>query len=411
MKRGVNTEIALTHILARKKQTLVASLGVTIGITAFVFLNSLILGFTRFFDNSIFKSMPHMRIYKDDAISQPLAPNIYKVSTGVVINPKILNEPKNLINPQELLNEVKKQNDVVAAAQWVTVNLFYTSGRSQISGVASGASIDEADAMFDITSTMIDGDASNLQNVSNGILLGVGIAEKLNLRINDNVTVISSLGASKIMKVVGIFKTSNSITDKSKSYMNLAAAQQLMREGPSYVTDIYVNVKDPHNIEKYTTVFEKLSGYKVENWKEANETFVAAGKTRNVMMRSISAAILLVAAFGIYNILNMTIMQKLNDIAILKATGFSGKDVIKIFVSEAVIMGAFGTIGGLLLASLLVNLVSHVYVGGDIGYFPIRWEPSIITLGAFIGLIVTIGAGLIPARNAAKVDPVEIFRR
>jgi lipoprotein-releasing system permease protein len=104
MKRGVNTEIALTHILARKKQTLVASLGVTIGITAFVFLNSLILGFTRFFDNSIFKSMPHMRIYKDDAISHPLAPNIYKVSTGVVINPKILNEPKNLINPQERHN-------------------------------------------------------------------------------------------------------------------------------------------------------------------------------------------------------------------------------------------------------------------------------------------------------------------
>jgi lipoprotein-releasing system permease protein len=265
--------------------------------------------------------------------------------------------------------------------------------------------------MFDITSTMIDGDASNLQSVSNGILLGVGIAEKLNLRVNDNVTVISSLGASKIMKVVGIFKTSNSITDKTKSYMNLSVAQQLMREGPSYVTDIYVNLKDPHNIEKYSPVFEKLSGYKVEDWKAANETFVAAGKTRNVMMRSISAAILLVAAFGIYNILNMTIMQKLNDIAILKAAGFSGKDVIKIFVSEALIMGVFGTIGGLVLASILVNLVSHVYVGGDIGYFPIRWEPSIIALGAFIGLIVTVGAGLIPARNAAKVDPVEIFRK
>ena len=77
----------------------------------------------------------------------------------------------------------------------------------------------------------------------------------------------------------------------------------------------------------------------MEDWKEANETFVAASKTRSVMMRSISAAILPVAAFGIYNILNMTIMQKLNDIAILKATGFSGKDVIKIFVMEAVIMG------------------------------------------------------------------------
>lgn len=411
MKRGVNSEIALTHILSRKKQTLVASLGVTVGITAFVFLNSLILGFNRFFDNQIFKSMPHMRVYKDDEISKSLVTKKDSAALTVVVNPKILNKTKNLINPQLLVQEIKHHPDVVAAAQWVTVNLFYTSGKSQMNGVASGANIKEADAMFDIASTMIEGKAENLESVTNGILIGVGIAEKLNIRLNDNLTVISSLGASKVMKVVGIFSTSNSISDKTKSYMNLSAAQQLLREGPSYVTDIYINVKEPDKVVEYKPQFEKISGYKVEEWKEANETFVAASKTRSVMMRSISGAILLVAAFGIYNILNMTIMQKLNDIAILKATGFSGKDVVKIFVTEAVIMGFFGTCIGLGLATIIVNLVSHVYVGGDIGFFPIRFEPTIIGLGALIGLIVTTAAGFIPARNAAKVDPVEIFRK
>lgn len=411
MKKGVNTEIALTHILSRKKQTLVASLGVTVGITAFVFLNSLIIGFNRFFDGSIFKSMPHMRIYKDDEISRSPADKKDSSLATVVINPKILNKTKNLIDPKSLVEIIKKQPDVVAAAQWVTVNLFYTSGKSQLNGVSAGANIREADAMFKITETMVEGNVQNLESVTNGILIGVGIAEKLNLRLNDNLTVISSLGASKIMKVVGIFKTSNSITDKTKSYMNLNAAQQLLREGPSYVTDIYVNIKDADKVTEYKGNFEKLTGYKVEDWKEANETFVAASKTRSVMMRSISAAILLVAAFGIYNILNMTIMQKLNDIAILKATGFSGKDVIKIFVTEALIMGSFGTCIGLVIASILVNLLSHVYIGGDIGYFPIGFEPSIVLLGAIVGMVVTTGAGFIPARNAAKVDPVEIFRK
>jgi lipoprotein-releasing system permease protein len=411
MKTGVNSEIAFTHILSRKKQTLVASLGVTVGITAFVFLNSLILGFNRFFDSSIFKSMPHMRIYKDDEVSKSLINKKDSASLTIVLNPKILNKTKNLINPQQLVDEMKHQPDVVAAAQWVTVNLFYTSGKSQLNGVASGANINEADAMFDITSTMVEGNVQNLESVINGILVGSGIAEKLNLRLNDNLTVISSLGASKIMKVVGIFKTSNSITDKTRSYMNLSAAQQLLREGPSFVTDIYINIKEADKVTEYKSQFEKISGYKVEEWKEANETFVAASKTRSVMMRSISAAILLVAAFGIYNILNMTIMQKLNDIAILKATGFSGRDVIKIFVSEALIMGTFGTLIGLGLATILINLVSHVYVGGDIGFFPIRFEPTIMGLGAFVGILVTTAAGFIPARNAAKVDPVEIFRK
>lgn len=411
MKPGVNTQIALTHILTRKKQTLVASLGVTIGITAFVFLNSLVLGFNRFFDGSVFKSMPHMRIYKDDEISKSLQQPKDSSSITVVVNPKILNKTKNLINPQSLVNEIKHQPDVVAAAQWITVNLFYTSGKSLLNGVAAGANIREADAMFNIESTMVEGKAKNLESATNGILIGSGIAEKLNLQLNDNLTVVSSRGASKVMKVVGIFNTSNSLVDQSKSYMNLAAAQQLLREGPNYVTDIYVNVKDPNKVADYKLPFETLTGYKLEDWKEANETFVAGSKTRAIMMRAISGAILLVAAFGIYNILNMTIMQKLNDIAILKATGFSRKDVVKIFVTEAFLMGAFGTLIGLLLASLLVNLMGKVYIGGDIGFFPIQFEPSIMGLGAFIGILVTVAAGLIPASNAAKVDPVAIFRK
>jgi lipoprotein-releasing system permease protein len=411
MRKGVNTEIAFTHVWSRKKQTLVASLGVTVGITAFVFLNSLILGFNRYFDASIFKSIPHIRIYKEDAISKPLPLKSNRESTSVVVNPKILNESKNLQNPLQIVNSVKQQPGVLTAAQWITVNLFYTSGKAQLSGISSGANIEDADAMFDIQSTMLDGEAKNLQSVPNGILIGVGIADKLNLRVNDDITVISSLGANKIMKVVGIFKTSNSVTDQTRSYINLSAAQQLMREGPNYVTDIYVNVKQPDLVEQYTAPLAKISGYKAEGWKEANQTFVAASKTRTVMMRSISAAILLVAAFGIYNILNMTIMQKLNDIAILKATGFSGKDVVQIFVTEALFMGIFGTLGGLLLASLLINLLSRVYIGGDIGYFPIRFEPIVLAIGAVIGMIVTIGAGFFPARNAAKVDPIEIFRR
>lgn len=410
MKRSVNTEIALTHILSRRRQTLVASLGVTIGITVFVFLNSLLIGFNRFFDNSIFKAMPHLRVYKDDEVSKPLVKN-YADKTAIIVNPKILNSAKTLINPRQLLDDIKRMPSVTAAAQWVTVNLFYTNGNSQLSGVSSGANILEADAMFDIQSIMVEGDLRNLPHVSNGIIIGVGISQKLNVHLNENLSVISSNGVTKVMKVVGIFNSSNSITDKSKSYMNLSSAQQLMAEGPSYVTDIYVKIKDPAVVEDYVGAFEEETGYKVETWKEANETMVAASKMRSVMMRVISTAVLLVAAFGIYNILNMTIMQKLNDIAILKATGFSGGDVIKIFVGEAFIMGFMGTCMGLALAFTLVNLLSNVYIGGDIGYFPIQFEGSIFVLGAFMGIFVTMVAGFIPAKNAAKIDPIEIFRK
>jgi lipoprotein-releasing system permease protein len=125
----------------------------------------------------------------------------------------------------------------------------------------------------------------------------------------------------------------------------------------------------------------------------------------------VSFTILLVAAFGIYNILNMTVSQKINDIAILKAMGFRGKDVITIFVTQALTIGIVGVILGVIVATILVNVMQHVYVGGDIGYFPIAFEPKEFLKGIVIGITITFLAGYMPARKAAKVDPVNIFRK
>lgn len=407
----VNSEIAITHILTRKRQTIVASLGVTIGIAIYITMNTLVIGTNRYSDNAIFKTTPHVRIYKEDEMSKPLIKDTSKLSSTVIINPKISNLSKNLINPVKLLKDIKSQPEVTSAAQMVSVNLFYNNGKSQLNGMAWGINIAEANAMFDIQSTMVDGDLRTLLNTPNGIIIGVGIAEKLSLKRNDNISVISSIGVIKLLKVVGLFKTSNLTTDKGKSYMNLATAQQLLGQGPSYVTDIYVNIKDPEQAPEYGKVLSRITGYTFEDWKAANELFVAGKKIRAIMFAVISWAILLVAAFGIYNIVNMTISQKMNDIAILKATGFSGTDVVKIFVSEAMIMGVIGTILGFFVAALLVTLLSHIYIGADIGYFPIQFELSVSLTGVAVGLLVTFGAGFIPARKAAKVDPVAIFRK
>jgi lipoprotein-releasing system permease protein len=410
--RSVNTEIALTHILTRKKQTIVASFGVTIGIAIYICLNTLIIGTNRYSDNAIFKTTPHIRVYKEDEISKPLSKDtVSNKNPIVIVNPKISNISKNLINPTKLLSDIKKQPEVTAAAPMVIANLFYNNGKSQMNGTTWGINVVEANRMFDIQSTMVDGDFKTLLSTPNGIILGVGIADKLNIKRNDNVSIISSIGVIKLMKVIGFFKSSNIVTDKSKSYMNLAAAQQLLAQGPNYVTDIFVNIKNPELAPEYAPTLGKLTGYTTEDWKQANELFVAGKKIRAVLFLVVSWAILLVAAFGIYNILNMTISQKLNDIAILKATGFLGKDVVRIFVMEAMVMGIIGTVMGFLLAALIVDLLSKIYIGADIGYFPIQFELPVSLKGAGVGLLVTFFAGYIPARKAAKVDPVAIFRK
>lgn len=411
MKFKVNTDIALTHLTSRKKQTFIASLGVAVGIGIFIFMLSLVIGFNRKSDEGLFKSVAHIRIYQEDKISQPLIKSITKNYTTVIVNPKISNLSKTLINPEKIISDLKKQEDVTTVAPIVSVNLFYNNGKSQLNGIASGVNIIDANAMFDINSTMVAGDIRNLLTLKNGIIIGVGIANKLNLQLNDYLNVTSSIGVIKVMKVIGIFKTSNSTIDLTKSYINLSTAQQLVKQSSSYVTDIFLNVKNPDKAPNYVSYFSDITGYKAEDWQSANEQVMATKKTRGVLLGSMSMAVLLVSGFGIYNIITMTIKEKINDIAILKATGFSGKDVINIFLKEALIMGIIGSLMGITLASIIINFVSGIYVGGDMGNFPIGFEKNIFILGFFMGIIITLGAGYIPARSAAKIDPIAIFRR
>lgn len=410
IKLSVDLEIAFTHILTKKKQTIIASFAAAIGIAAFIFLNSLVLGFNRDSDEALFKSTPHIRIYVDDKISEPLLNDTTNNHIAVISNPKIVNENKKLLNPNRILSKINQIKDVTTATTWLNINVFYNNGSAQVNGSSSGVNINEANAMFDIQSTMVEGSLQNLISTPNGIILGVGIAENLSIQINDIISVVSPTGIVKVMKVVGLFKTSNSVVDKSKSYMNLSMAQQLMAEGPDYITDIYVNVKNPDKAASYLPMIMERTGYNAEDWKAANQSAEASKKTRGIMMGSISIIVLIVAAFTIYNIVNMTVKQKLHDIAILKAQGFAGKSVIKIFISEALIIGGLGTIIGLVLGSALVKALSRVYIGGDRGYFPVEFEPKIMVMGILIGLLVTFIAGYIPARGAAKVDPISIFR-
>ena len=201
------------------------------------------------------------------------------------------------------------------------------------------------------------------------------------------------------------------MVDNGTSYLNISTAQQFLKESPFFVNTIYANTIDYNKSTEYMHSLQQLTSYKVEDWKVINADILAGATTRKMMFGSISFAILVVAAFGIYNILSSTISQKINDIAILKATGYRGSDVIQIFLTEALIMGLMGSIMGILLGSLLIYLLQHVYVGGPVGYFPIGFEIPIIAQSFVLRLLFTVLAGFFPAKKAANVEPVSIFRK
>ncbi len=406
---NINTDIARTYLFSGKKMTAVAVLGVLLGMSIYIFMNSLLVGFDKASDENIFKNTPHIRLYNDDVISKNLVSDT--AAEYLISNPKVVPKVNTIINPNGIAEMVQQQKEVTVVTAQVNTSVFYNNGRTQVSGLSIGIKPDEADMMYSITSSMVEGKFETLKSDPNGIVIGIGIVEKMNLALGDNINLTSQKGVTKNLRVAGIFRSFNSTADDTKSYVNLYTAQQLLKENNVYVTDISVNVKDPHQAAAVAEKLSQLTGYKSEDWKESNESLMALSKMRFIMINFVSTAIMLIAGFGIYNILNMTVSQKINDIAILKAIGFKGNDVIRIFVTQALSIGLIGVVGGMLMALLMITLLKKVYIGGDIGYFPVDYELQKFIQGIVMGLVITFFAGYIPARKAAKVDPVSIFRK
>ncbi len=403
----INRHIATTYFIASKRMTTVAIVGVLLGMSIFMFMNSMAEGFDRTSSESFFKSTPHIRVYKDDVLSVPLSDK----GTTLIVNPKVVPSKNTIENPMDWVKLIRKQPDVEVVFPQVSCPVFYNNGKSQIIGTTIGFDPVESDKMFKISSFTVQGSLSSLTTHQDGIVIGSGIAEKMNIRTGDKINITSSKGVNLTLTVVGIFKTNNSKEDKTKSYVNLVTGQQFLKENNVYVTDINVNVKNPEQAPQIAAELTTLTGYKAEDWKAANEAYMAASRMRKIVITFISFTLLIVSSFGIYNILNMTVSQKINDIAILKAMGFNGGDVVRIFVYQAMTIGAIGVALGVVFALILVQALQHVYIGGDIGYFPIRFEPWVFFRGVWIGLFITFLAGYIPAKKAAKVDPVSIFRK
>lgn len=407
----VNIEIAKTHIIKGLRNTLVASLGVALGVAIYFFMNSLSSGFSGFSRDNIFQNNAHIKIYKSDEVSKPLVQSTDSNHLNIILNPQITTLSKNLINPISILNRVKNEPYITNAIAQIDYTVFYNRGSTQLKGSGIGVNMIEYSAMFNTQKYMVAGRVSDLQGNINGVIIGSGIAEKLSLNLGDNISMSSSYGVAKVLRIVGIFKMGNSLMDDSKSFVNINTAQQFMKEGPSFVTTIYANTINADATQSFVKSLQTITDYTVEDWKTTNADVISGDKTRSTMMDSISLAILVLAGFIIYNILSSTISQKINDIAILKATGFSGRDVVKIFIIEALIMGVIGTILGLMIGSVLVFILSKVYMGGPVGYFPIHFEFKLYVQSFVLGVVMTLLAGYFPSRQAANVDPVAIFRK
>jgi lipoprotein-releasing system permease protein len=215
-------------------------------------------------------------------------------------------------------------------------------------------------------------------------------------------------------RVVGTFQFGIGALDNVKSYVNVSRVQQLLGKDNQYITEVSMKLRNYDDAAPMSKEFTSRYNYKADDWKTANASAMVSILIRNVMTFVVSFTLLVVAGFGIYNIMSMTIQNKLKDIAILKAQGFSSQDIRQIFLVESITIGICGAVMGLLLGFLMSSGVySLPFPKNDfisITHFPVTFHWYHYAFGVWFGIITTLFAGLMPSIRAGKIDPVEILR-
>ncbi len=415
---GVNLEIARTHLLAKKRQTLVAMMGVTFGIGMYLLMISFMNGFNEYLEDTLLSSTPDIHIYNDikTDYSHSILDQVSDTSRmlNIIHHPKPKDITPNIHNPKQIVSDIKTFDNILAVSPQLSSQVFYNNGPVQIPGSLNGVNIIEEAKLTNLQDKMKTGAIEDLMKVDNGILLGHGLATKLNASVGDLVTLASPQGTSMSFRVVGTFQFGIGSLDNVRSYVSLKNVQQLLGKDNQYVTDINIKMKDYTKAKELAATFARKYGYKADDWQVANASAMVSITIRNMMTIVISFTLLVVAGFGIYNIMNMTIQNKLKDIAILKAEGFAGSDIIQIFLFQSLTIGLFGALLGLILGyAMSYGVYSLPFPKNEfmsITHFPVTFHVRHYVFGVVFGLLTTLIAGLMPSLKAGKIDPVAILR-
>jgi lipoprotein-releasing system permease protein len=404
-------------MLARKKQSFIAALGVTFGIGAYIIMMSFMSGLNQLLDNLILNRTPHVHLYNEvkPSKNQPIQlAQDYSNQLKIVQSIKPKKQQLKIHNALPIIKYLESKKEIKSITAQVKAQALYLGGSSQLNALLTGVNIEREVEQYHISDYIIEGNALELIKNDKGIILGVGAAKKLSLNLGDYVQIGTLRGEIFPLKIIGFFQSGMTEIDNVQSYVNIKMAQRIMGETNDYITDILVKLQTMETAPKYAKELEGKFSVTALDIQTANAQFDTGTFVRNLISYAVSITLLIVAGFGIYNILNMLIFEKMNDIAILKATGFSSADVRWIFISQAIIIGIVGGILGLVLGYFVSALIdrtpfnSHAIPNMDT--YPVNYNPTYYFIGIAFAMVSTYFAGYFPSRKAGKIDPVDIIR-
>ena len=400
--------LSLKLLIERKRQTIVSFLGVSIGVSAFVVMSSLMLGFQSYFIQQVIDLEPHIKIKPKESLEDSIKE---KFSVILGLKPK---EEEKILGWRDLMAKLEENPEVLGVAPHLVSRGIVRYGTKEKPVNLIGIDPEREPKASIIERFLKYKNLQTIQNRRDGVVLGTLVAKGLGIKeLGQKILLVAPNGETLTLRVVDIFDSGITNLDDTRVYLNINILQTILGKD-GQVNEIIIKLRDPKRAEKIAKTLSLTVDYEVESWQKAYKNFLSIFKIQNTITYMIVFAILLVSAFGIFNIIMMTVLEKKKDVAILMAMGYSRTDILLIFLFQGVVVGMIGAVLGSIIGYGLQEYLESVKLDVEglirTSGFVLYRSFSLYIYGAIFSILFSVFASLYPSYKASKLNPVDIFR-
>jgi len=396
--------VARRYLFSNPSQTALLIVGVALGVTAFVFITALIQGLAIRLTDDVTANSAHVSLEPVTRVARVLPSPDADVESVAIVSTFQRRQIRAWASTVELL---RSQPSVAAISPQISGSAFLVKGEAVAPVAVTAIDPSGLDAISSISTEIISGDASL---GADGILIGVRLAETLGLSAGQPVLFRTDRGVDRLLIVRGIFQTGLQSLDERVAYLSLQTARPLFLL-PEGVTNIELKLTDPARARDFAAFLAEATGLRATSWQEKNASLEGALTAQAQTGTLIQIFSLISVLIGIASALSLSANRRRGEIGIMRAFGVSRRFIAGVFVLQGLLIGlvgaGIGCLSGFALCSWLATLIqpdgSMVLPiapneGGYIAVFVLT------TLGAVL-------ASVIPARSAARLDPLEAIQQ
>lgn len=404
------------QLISKKRQTILILLGISFGTLLFVSIAGVQLGMRQYITEQLLNNTAHILISgAERSIDQREVTEAFYGPEPMVrwiSPPSGKREEVRLENYAGWYQRLSHDPNVYDFSPRLTTNVILANGKFTTSVSLTGTVPEKHLRITSIENYLKAGSFSALKGGANHIVIGSGVADELGVKIDQYINVSNGRDTQHPFKVVGIAHFGNEQIDKSVAYAEINDVQMLARS-PGRVNAIAVALFDIDKSAEIAEQWQIASPDKVEDWQKANKVFMEMIRVQDFSRYFITTSILVVAAFGIYNVLTIMINQKKREIAILRAIGYGPKRILELILYQGLLLGVTGGVLGIALGFFLCLWIGSIDFGFEIGgshnlFISYDWK---IYVTAFIAAnFAALIASYLPARAASRMTPMDIIR-